>query len=288
MSNHLSIIESSSSISLKKNKETIFNKAYEAIQDYWDGLLNFRIWWYLAFSDIRRRYRRTIIGPFWTTLSLGVFLTSMGFLFSMLWKIDTKVFLPYFSSGYICLTFISSIITEGCYTFTNAEGLLKQLAIPYSSFAWLVVARNFLIFLHQILVFIVVAIIFHIPTTKYTFFIIPGFIFSFVTASWLTILLGLICARFRDIQQLVMSLLQISMFVTPIFWPQSQLGSSFKSYLLINGNILYHYVSIIRLPLLGQAPSLMNWGVVSCVTLLGWAFTMFFMGSKYRKLIFWL
>src|SRR5580704_1248506 len=260
----------------------------EAIQDYWCGLQNWRIWVYMAVADIRRRYRRTLIGSFWTTLSLAIFILSMGFLFSTLWKTDIKTFLPYFASGFICWTLTATIITESCATFTSVEGLLKQVAMPYASFSWLVIARNFLVFLHQLSIYIVIALIFHIPVTLYTLFIIPGLLLFFITASWLAILLGLLCARFRDMQQIVASMLQISMFLTPIFWPVSQLGDGLKSYLLINGNPLYHSVSVIRQPLLGLPPSFISWVFVCFITMSGWVFTMFVMTRKYSKLIFWL
>ena len=260
----------------------------DACLDYWAGLPNWSMWSYMAFADIRRRYRRTVIGPFWTTLSLAIFIVSMGLLFSMLWKTDIATFLPYFSSGFICWTFIATIITESCTTFTSVEGLIKQVALPYTTFAWLVVARNFLIFLHQVVIYLCIALIFHISFTLNTLLSIPGFILIFISASWLAILLGLLCARFRDSQQVISSLLQISMFVTPIFWPMSQLGSGFKSYILINGNPLYHYVSVIRQPLLGLAPSMITWVFVISMTVLGWVFTMLIMSKKNKQLIFWL
>ncbi len=260
----------------------------EALKDYIDGFMQWRMWTYMAFADIKRRYRRTLIGPFWTTLSLAIFITSMGLLFSLLWHTNIKTFLPYFASGYICWMFFSSMITEGCQTFVSAEGLLKQVALPYGSFAWLVVARSFLIFLHQFVIYIVVAILFHVTVNAYTLLVIPGFLLLIVSGSWISMLLGLFCARYRDIQQVVGSLLQISMFVTPIFWPEKQLGHSVKAYILVNGNPLYHYVSIVRQPLLGQEPKLLSWVIVSIITVCGWLLTLYIMSRKQRKLIFWL
>lgn len=260
----------------------------EALHDYFQGLMNWRLWVYMAFADIRRRYRRTLIGPFWTSLSLGIFIISMGFLFSTLWKMDIKTFLPYFGSGFVCWTFISTIIIDSCNTFTNAEGLLKQVPLPFGCFAWLTVARNFLIFLHQVIIYIGIALIFHISVTWYTLLVIPGFLLIFITASWLSILLGMLCARYRDMFQVINSLLQISMFVTPIFWPENQLGHGIKSYVLINGNPLYHYVSVIRQPLLGIAPSSISWICVITISFIGWILTMQVLSKKYRELVFWL
>ena len=259
-----------------------------ALKDYIDGFLQWRLWIDIALGDMRRRYRRTVIGPFWTTLSLAIFVTSMGILFSLLWHMSISNFLPYFASGFICWTFFSAIITDGCQTFVSGEGLLKQVALPYALFAWLVVARNFLVFLHQIVVYIVIAWLFHVPVNENTLLVIPGFLLLFFSGSWIAIFLGFLCARYRDVQQVISSLLQISMFLTPIFWPVDQLGHSLKAYVLMNGNVLYHYIAIVRQPLLGLAPAGLSWWVVSVTTLLGWLLTLYTMARKQKQLIFWL
>lgn len=260
----------------------------ETVIDYFRGVSNWQIWNYMALADIRRRYRRTVIGPFWTTLSLAIFVTSMGLLFSVLWKIDIKSFLPYFASGFISWTFVSCIITEGCSTFITMEGLLKQVPLELSCCSMLVVVRNFWIFLHQIVIYIIIAFIFHVPFTSSTWLVLPAFFLLFFTGIWVSMLLGAFCARYRDVQQVVTSLLQISTFVTPIFWPEHQLGGSMKAYLLVNGNPLYHYVSLIRQPLLGNAPHLLSWIVVTLITFSGWLATLWIISKKRRQLVFWL
>jgi len=260
----------------------------ETIRDHIDGAKAWRMWTYMAFAEIRRRYRRTAIGPFWSTLSLAIFVGSMGILFSLLWHTDIKVFLPYFASGFVCWTFFSAIIIEGCQTFIAQEGLIKQVALPYSLFSWLVIARGFLIFLHQIVIFIAIAFLFHVKVDIYTLLVIPGFLLLFVNGLWITALLGLLCARFRDVQQIVNSILQIAMFVTPIFWPEKQLGHGIKAHILVNGNPLYHFVTIVRQPLIGEEPKLLSWLVVIGITIVGWLLTLYVMSRKRRKLIFWL
>lgn len=282
-------IASENNISIEIPTQGLWQKYFgAALQDYFDSFTKWRLWYYMAYSEIRRRYKRTLIGPFWTTLSLAIFITSMGLLFSYLWKSNTKDFLPYFASGFVCWTMISTLITDSCMTFIAQEGLLKQIALPYTSFAWMIVVRNFLIFLHQIPIFLVIALIFHVHFNLNTLLLIPGLLLVFLTGSWICILFGMLCARFRDMQQIVTSLLQISMFVTPIFWPVKQLGQSFKAYLLVNGNPLYHYVSVIREPLLGQQPSTINWLFVIGVTVIGWMITMMVLNKKYRQIIFWI
>lgn len=270
------------------NRHSIRDEFAYVVTDYFQSLKQRRIWMYMAYADIRRRYQRTLIGPFWATLSLGIFILSMGFLFSHLWKTDMKNFLPYFSSGFIAWTFLSSLITDSCNTFISYESLLKQINLPKASFAYLVVTRNFIIFLHQLVIFIIVALIFHVNVNLNTLLIFPAIILLCLTGSWVAIAIGLLCSRFRDMAQVISSLLQISMFVTPIFWPVKQLGNGFKAYLIVNANPLYHYVALIREPFLGKQPHLISWLVVIFLTVFGWLASMLVLAKQHRKLIFWL
>lgn len=260
----------------------------EACKDIIDGVKQHHLWTYMAVSEIRRRYRRTVLGPFWTTLSLAIFIGSMSVLFSYLWKTDIPSFLPFFASGFICWVFVSTVIVESCTVFVSAEGLLKQIPLPYSTFSWLVISRNLLIMAHHSIVYFFIVLVLKVPVNLNTLLFIPGIILVCLTGFWVSILVGLLCSRYRDLQQVVNSLLQISMFVTPIFWPPSQLGGGMRAVVLLDANPLYHYVSIVRLPLLGQAPEFHSWIITAIITLVV-GILAFLLFAKYRrKLIFWI
>ncbi len=257
-----------------------------AIIDLRDGMRRWHLWYWMAASEIKRRYRRTVLGPFWATISLSIFIVSMTFLFSNLWKTDTSKFLPFFAAGIIYWTFISAVMTEGCSTFTAVEGLVKQVSFPYSMFAWVVVMRNLIVLSHHAIVYLLIMIFLKVPFTSNLFFLIPGILLSCLTGFATAIILGLFCARYRDLQQLVQSILQISLFVTPIFWPPEQLSG--RAVVILDINPLYHYVSALRLPLLGQAPSLLNWQVVIGTTVLSWLLMFLLFRKKREDIIFWL
>jgi lipopolysaccharide transport system permease protein len=289
MSSESTLTLENEDVSDSTSTQNLNNKnEYSSYKDYFDGLKKYKMWLSLAFSEIKRRYRLTFFGPFWTTLSLAIFIISMGLLFSNLWKMEMKSYLPYFCSGYICWILISTILLESCHTFVNAESLMKQIPLPYSFYAWQLIARNALVFLHHSVIYLFILFIFHVPLTVYSLLFIPGLLLLFLSASWVSILFGLLCARFRDLQQVITSLLQISMFVTPIFWPETQLGQGMKSYIIINANPLYHYIAIIRQPLLGLEPHKISWIIVGLITIFGWFITMKILSKQYQKLIFWL
>ncbi|MCH9769585.1 MAG: ABC transporter permease [Gammaproteobacteria bacterium] len=271
-----------------QGEENKISSFWLGVTDYVNGFKKWNLWLYLAYADIRRRYRRTVIGPFWATLSVAIFIASMGVLFSALWHRNMHEYLPFFASGFVIWAFFSTTVTDSCSTFVVMEGYMKQIALPYSFYAFLVVARNIMAFLHQFVVFLVVAIIFRLHINHNTLLVIPGFILLVLNCSWIAIAFGLLCARFRDIQQIVMSLLQISMFVTPIFWSESQLGQGKIAFVCLNLNPLYHLISVVRYPLLGQVAHPVSWLVDILILLVGWSLTMCALSRFYNKLIYWL
>ena len=257
-----------------------------AIADIRDGLLNWRMWGRLGWQETKRRYRRTVIGPFWTTLSLSIFIFTLGLLWAQLWKQDPKSYLPFLTAGMLAWGLVSIIITEGGSVFIAAEGLIKSLPFSYTILTCAVVWRNLIVFFHHLVIYLGVMLYAGVAVTSSSFLVLPGLLLVAINGIWVCTLLGMMCSRFRDIQQIIASVLQISMFVTPIFWTPKQLGERFALY--VDVNPLYHYVDIVRSPLLGNPPSLLSWSVVIAGTIFGWAVTLFFYSRFRRRLPYWI
>jgi ABC-type polysaccharide/polyol phosphate export permease len=257
-----------------------------AIADVRSGLLAWRMWGRLGWAETKRRYRRTTIGPFWTTLSLAVFVIVLGVVWSRLWNQDPKTYMPYLTSGMVTWMLFSAITSEGSAVFINSEVLLKQLRIPYTLLACTVVWRNIIVFCHNLLIYVVVCIYAGISPTWATLLVIPGLLLFCLNGVWIALLLALLCARFRDIQQIITSLLQVSMFVTPIFWSPEQLHGRMIEF--VDYNILYHYVEIVRAPLLGRIPGPWTWFMVAAAAVAGWAFTFYLFSMFRRRIPYWL
>ena len=157
---------------------------------------------------------------------------------------------------------------------------------PYSLFVCALVCRNILVFFHHLLIYVVVVLLFSVDLNFNTLLAVPGLFLISLNAIWVAFLLGSMCARYRDIQPLITNVLQILMFVTPIFYPASALGP--KGQLMANVNPFFHFVEIVRTPLLGQAPSALTWTFVLSFTVLGWLATLLFMSKYRRRICYWL
>lgn len=257
-----------------------------ALYDLTEGLRDIHIWGRLGVQETRRRYRRTVIGPFWTTISMGIFILAAGMVWTQLWHQDLRVFLPYLTAGMITWVLLTSIILEGCDCFIKAEFMLKQVRFPYSVLAYSLVWRNVIVFLHNMLIFIAIAVFVGIRPGVHTLAVFPALGLLFLNGVWFSLLLGLLCTRFRDIQQLVSSVLQVAIFITPIFWQPERMPAHLGH--VVDLNPLYYFVEIVRQPLLGQAVPQHVWLVAAGITVIGWAMTLAFYARFRRRLPYWL
>jgi ABC-type polysaccharide/polyol phosphate export permease len=235
---------------------------------------------------VKRRYRRTALGPFWSTLSLAIFMLTLGILYARLWNQDFHEYLPFLCAGMIPWVLFSSIGNEACSVFTGNDSIIKSMQFSFSLLACVVVWRNVIVFFHNIIVFILIAIVCTVPVTASTLLVIPGLVLFCLNALWITILLGLACSRFRDITPLVNSILQIVLFVTPIFWTPSQLGNSRIA--LVSFNPAYHFIDAIRSPLLGSAPAASTYLAILIMTVGGWLVTLAIFSRFERRIPFWI
>jgi lipopolysaccharide transport system permease protein len=257
-----------------------------ALVDIVAGIGAVDIWGRLGWRDTKRRYRRTAFGPFWTTVSLALFVGTLGLVWSNLWHKDPRTYLPYLTSGMLCWVFFVAVCTEGSASFISYEKLIKQLRISYTLLGCAVVWRNTVVLLHNSLIFILVCIYGNVTIGWPQLLVVPGLALLLCNAAWIVVLLGIACARFRDLQQLVGNMLQISLFLTPIFWSPDQLSGNTLFFVQLNP--LYHLIAVVREPLLGNVPSFTNWASGLGIAVMGWAITVAVLAKLRRRIVYWL
>ena len=254
-------------------------------QDLFAALREWRLWTTLGWNDIRQKYRRSIIGPFWITISMAIFILILGIVYSRIFHVGVSEYLPFLTVGYITWGFISQTTIESCTAFLEGERIIKQIRLPYAVYVLRVVCRNFIIFLHNAVVFVPVAIIFSVNPGLHGLMVVPGLALLCLNLSWVALSLSILNSRFRDLQQIVTTFVQIMLFVTPIMWPLSTLGDS--TY-IAEINPLYHLIDIVRSPLLGQTPEISSWLVAIALMFPGSAVSMWLLRRASRRLVFWI
>ncbi|MEA2745855.1 MAG: lipopolysaccharide transport system permease protein [Acetobacteraceae bacterium] len=257
-----------------------------AMADVAGGLRLWRLAWALGWLDIRLRYRGSMLGPFWLTISTGVMVAALGVLYSTLFKIGLHDYLPFLALSQVLWGFLAAVVSEACTTFTDAEGVIRSVRMPFFVFSMRALIRNVIALGHNIVVIVVVFAIFSIWPTWEAFLALPGLLIWIIDALALTLLLGAFCARFRDIQPIVNSIMQIGFFMTPVIWKPDQLGPSGIAKLPFNP--FFDLLEIVRGPILGSNVTGMTWlgAVVYSLAFCGFSWA-FFVRARGR-VTFWI
>ena len=253
--------------------------------DLVEGMSKSWMWSAMAMQDIKMRYRGSLLGPFWLTISMVIMIAAMGLIYARMFNMEISRYLPFLTVGLVIWNFVSTVINEGCETFLSARNIITQVRMPYSVHAWRTVYRNLVVLAHNMVVVPVVLMIFSVPVGWTVLFIVPALVILTINGIWVSILLGMISARYRDVPPIVMNFVQVIFFITPIFWPPEALGIWMQALPL---NPLFAAVDVVRAPLLGETPLEYSWTVLLIVTVVGCIGT-FGLFVKFRpRIAYWI
>ena len=235
-----------------------------AVADVADGVALWRLWGRLGWNDILQRYRRSLLGPLWLTASMGIMVLALGVVYARILKMALDDFMPFLCVGLLIWSIISSVLTEAGTLFTGAESYIKQIRLPYSVYVCRFMWSKTIIFAHNFVIYLGIVIYFKLQPGGAVLCAMPGFILILLNGALTSLYVGMVSARFRDVPQLIASLVQIVFFMTPIMWKPELLGS--RS-VLMTFNPFYHLVEIVRAPLLGQVPSAENYIALGLISM---------------------
>ena len=246
----------------------------DAFRDIMDGLRLAPLWSRLAWEQTVARFRRTVLGPFWLTANL---LAMMG----ANWRPN----FPLIISGILCWSIIGGVLGDAAGVFISAGPLMQTMKLPLSFHVLLMMMRNFINFLAQLIALWIVLALLRLGSLPTWQFLI-GLPIVLIDGALLSLIVAIPSTRFRDINQTVGFLVQILFFLTPVFWVPAQMTG--KKAILFGLNPFAHLLELIRQPLLGRAPALIHyeWGIGIMIIL---AITAVGCLALYRKrVVFWL
>ena len=257
----------------------------QALDDVVKGAALWRLGLTLGWLDIKLRYRGSMLGPFWLTISTAVWIGAMGVLYSLLFKMDLHAYLPFLATSLVLWTAISGLVGDACNTFLQSEATIRSMRMPYVVHAVRVVVRTVIGLAHNVPVVLAVYAIFGTWPGMRGLLSLPGFALWTVDALFVCIALGTLCARFRDIPPIVGSVMQIAFFITPIMWRREQLGTHGWWLPLNPFNAL---LDVVRCPLLGSPPPPHTW-LAAIVFSAGFALLTSLLFVRVRgRLAFWM
>jgi lipopolysaccharide transport system permease protein len=258
-----------------------------AVRDIREAMRKYHLIGTLGWQDVATRYRRSRVGAFWLTINVTVMIGALGLVFGTLFGQPMREFLPYLAVGLVMWNFMSASINEGCTALSDASGIVLQVKMPL----WVHIARvmwkNLIILGHNLLILPLVFLFFWRPVSPVALLAIPGLVLLILNLLWMMMIVSVICARFRDITQIVTNAVQVLFYITPVIWSAeimtNRIGNS-----LLYGNPFYSLITIVRAPLLGDMPSALNWTIAAGMAVIGWIVALWFYGNRLKRVPYWL
>ena len=259
---------------------------HNGVLDLKKAFFHYSQWVFLGLQDIRMRYRRSLIGPWWVTLSNFIMIGVLGFLWSNLLEKPLTEFLPFFAIGYTFWQWISAIIFEATQGFIPFKPIMTQVNLPLSSYILRVNFRQLIILLHNLVV-----IIFILTYSENQigvlnlFWAILGMVVLMVNLFLVSIIIQIFCTRYQDMAKVFETFIQVAFFFTPILWDPSLLK---KYQFMIDFNVFYHWIELVRAPLLNASFDYIHLKVSIITMLLLFFLSMKVLGTYKNKITFWI
>jgi ABC-type polysaccharide/polyol phosphate export permease len=256
-----------------------------ALEDVSQAALSWRLWHALAWTDVKRQFHPSRLGALWLPILTSVHIAVLTFIFSHINQVEAGSFALYVGTGFITWQYMSDILLEGAGLFRQAEPAIRNSIQPRSLFVFRLVQRHAIRLALNALVIVGSCVLFwHAPGLE-ALFLLASVLILLAAGPGIGLLVALIGLRYPDVRLMITLLVRISLFATPIFWLPERLGAYAG---FVQFNPFYHFIQLVRQPLLGHLPAASDVGVALAITALAWLAAMALYRAWLPKLIFWL
>ena len=253
-------------------------------QELVEGFKNWHYWFGLGWSDIKRRYVRTLLGPWWSVVNAVIFIGAVGYVYSSLFNAELADVLPHLAAGYFVWMLITSITNESC-SVLHAQGIvIKTSPVRPISLILRMAARNFMIFGHNFLLLFFMAVVYSSNFALFPLSIL-GVVLLVLFLVPVSIIVAISCCRFRDLEQLIGNAMMIFFFITPVLWKPELLNG--RAVEFVQYNIFFHFIEVVRRPMLGEFPTSINYFVCIGIIIMVMAIAIFMYSGTRKRLAFW-
>jgi lipopolysaccharide transport system permease protein len=256
-----------------------------SLADLKQSLASWRLWTLLGWLEIRQRYARSRVGPFWLTISMGVLIASLGVVYGTLFGQPMHDYLPFLAASLVLWGLFSQTINEGSLAYINSASYIRQMSTPKLIYMFQVVWRNLIVTAHNFVIIVGLLLIFGVRNWEILPLFIPAVLIFILNALWIAMVAGLLSARFRDLPQIISALLQVAFYVTPIIFRPNALN---RFSFIVEWNPLAYLIEVVRGPLIGQMPSPLTWGITIGMAVIGWPIALLLTGRYLKRIPYWI
>ena len=239
-------------------------KAVAAAADLGAGLSRYPNARYLAVETMKNQYRRTVLGPWWITVQSGLYTLGLALIFGQIQHTPLRDFLPFVTTGYLFFLLLNGLVGSASRAFVSASSVITSSRQPLTGLVLRDVTVEFLQFGHNAVILLLLYVT-GLVSPEPTLLLVPVLLLvTALNAFALTCWLGPLVARYRDVGPAVLSILQVIIFFTPVFYASRGLTGGAAT--LIQINPFGYFVNSFRALVLGDLPPLTDVAVLGGLT----------------------
>lgn len=240
---------------------------------------------HLAYSDTKARYKRSMLGPLWLTLGAAIGVVGLGLVWSQLLHQNRSELIPSLTVGLLLWQFMSGCVTESSSAFVRQSQIIRNLKLPYLIHPFQLIVKQLITLGHNLIIFVVVFIIYPQSMSIINLLSVVGLLLLLLNLLWISVLFGMLGARFRDVEQIVQALMPIIFFLTPVIYKAGHAG---VNQFIIWLNPFTYFITIVRDPLFGVVPDISVFMVNIGFAVVGWMVTMIVFNRFSSRIAFWI
>jgi lipopolysaccharide transport system permease protein len=246
----------------------------------------YQIWLYVAIQEVKNKYKRSVIGPWWQVITLGVTIGCMGPLYGLLFTNPGKDYILYMGIGIMTWSFISSILNSFSELYYTNSSLIKNIRLPFGFYSLKLISREMILFAH-VLILLIPLYILYPENLNFNILFFPislGFLLLFLIG--IGLLISIICTRYRDLAPFIANILQLLFFLSPIVWRADSISNKLQIITIINP--FYYYIEIIRKPLMGEHPGFTLYLITGIISIISILIGITILKSYKNRIYYWL
>jgi homopolymeric O-antigen transport system permease protein len=221
-------------------------------------------WVSLVVSDLRARYRGSLLGLGWSLLNPIAMTVILCTVFHRVFHADVAHYVPFLLTGLAAWQFLAAVTMQGCTCFQQAEPYIRQFPAPLVIYPLRTTLGAMIHFLVALAVVIVVACVVRGPGILVAVWcLVPALVLLLILGLSIAVLTGLSNTFFRDTRHLCEVGLPLCFYASPIMYEAKILHESRFAF-LAEYNPLGAILQLLRDPIVeGHMPSLATFGLAA-------------------------
>ncbi len=198
----------------------------------------------LVARDFKTKYKRSVLGVFWSFLNPILTMAVQYFVFSTIFRSNIENFALYLLTGIVCFNFFIEATNMALTSIVNNASLITKVYVPKYIYPMTRILSSSINLAFSLIPLFAVMLFSGLPFPKALLLLPFGLLCLLSFSMGVGFLLSALMVFFRDTQFLWGVLGMLWMFMTPIFYPETIIPIRFLAIYRLNP--LYHIIGFIR------------------------------------------